>query len=35
MDQSLETQQSKLDMGGSNIEFCLVCGDRASGECTD
>jgi hypothetical protein len=33
MDQSLETQQSKLDMGGgSNIEFCLVCGDRASGK---
>lgn len=27
---SLESSQSKLDMG-SNIEFCLVCGDRASG----
>lgn len=32
MDQSLDmSQQSKLDMGGNNIEFCLVCGDRASG----
>ncbi|CRK98195.1 CLUMA_CG011558, isoform A [Clunio marinus] len=31
MDQSLDMTQSKLDMGGSNIEFCLVCGDRASG----
>lgn len=32
MEQSLDnSQHSKLDMGGNNIEFCLVCGDRASG----
>lgn len=33
MDQSLslDMSQSKLEMGGNNVEFCLVCGDRASG----